>query len=246
MRRLKLFKISLFTCILLFFSLLAFSVQTAAASHSGTGQPACTGSQAFPALYVGGKDGVVFASATYEFDENCVPVLIEETRLNHLPQSVIHPEQEPFETKTVSILPPDPPQPSISPTAVNTCHIKTFEEDIVGLDMIAVQNDQNYSWNGTTLTLSSGSVSATRYFSWWYISSGPSGSAGYHSSSVAWATGNATFYCNGGPFCGGGPMYTITLRNNMTMDASGGCGGYGSYSGTIVPGGRVQYSVWRT
>lgn len=246
MKQFNLFKTFLLVCALVLLSLMVFSVQAATADNGDGEQAGCTGDWVFPTLYVGGKDNVVYASATYEFDENCNPVLVNETRLNYLPQWLIQPDQEPVEIKTVPISPPAPPKESLSPTAVNTCHIKTFEEDVVGLDMIAVQNDQTYSWNGTTITLSSGSVSAIRYFSWWYTSSGPSGSSGYHSSSVAWAKGNATFYCNGGPFCGGGPMYYITLRNDITMDASGGCGGYGTYSGTIVPGGRVQYSVWRT
>ena len=207
----------------------------------------CTGSWAFPPLYVGGENGAVFAQAAYEFDENCEPVLVEQIRLNYVP-AFVEGEQEPVETRTVPIIPPADPDEKdgdLGIDAVDTCHLRTWEEDVIGLDMIAVQVDQTYSWNGRTVTLSSGSVTATTYFYWWYISSGPSGSSGYYSSQVAYANGQASFYCNGGPFCGGGPAYHITLYDYMTVDYQGGCGGYGVYSGTFVPFGRVLYNVWK-
>lgn len=111
--------------------------------------------------------------------------------------------------------------------------------------MIAVQVDQTYSWNGSTVALSNGSTTATTYFWWWYINSGPSGRAGYHNSRVAYSNGEAGFYCNGGPFCTGGPFYHITLYDYMTVDYQGGCGGYGACSGSVVPFGRVLYNVWK-
>ncbi|GEM_PF-2670538 len=210
----------------------------------------CTGSWVFPPQYVGGDDGVVFAHVSYEFDENCEPVLVEQIRLNYVPALVTDGEQEPFETKTVPIIPPPPSdmdekEGGSGIDAVDTCHLRTWEEDVIGLDMIAVQVDQTYSWNGRTVTLSSGSVSAATYYYWWYISSGPSGSSGYYSSRVAYANGQASFYCNGGPFCGGGPAYHITLYDYMTVDYQGGCGGYCTYSGTVVPFGRVSYNYWK-
>jgi hypothetical protein len=69
----------------------------------------CTGSWVFPPLFVGGDDGVVFAQAAYEFDEHCKPVLVNQIRLNYVPDSYLGEEQEPFETRTVSIIPPPPP-----------------------------------------------------------------------------------------------------------------------------------------
>lgn len=231
----------------LFAGLMMFSIKYVSANELRRNQEACTGTWSFPPMYVGGEDGIVYAERAYEFDENCNPFLVEEIRLDYLPASVIQSEQVPVEVKTIEIVPPPPPNKNDnSLLAVNTCHVKTWEEDVIGIDMIAVQNNQNYSWNGSTVTLSSGTVSATTYFSWWYLNSGPTGSAGYNSSTVAWAKGNAGFYCNGGPFCGGGPMYHITLYNDMTVDAWGGCGGHGTYSGTVVPGGRVRDSAWKS
>jgi len=206
----------------------------------------CTGSWVFPPLYVGGYDGVVFAQAAYEFDENCKPVLVNQARLHYVPDWIFQEEQESLEIKTVPIIPSPPPKEGgFGIEAVDTCHLRTWEEYAPGLDMIAVQVDQTYSWNGSTVTLSNGSVSATTYFSWWHISNGPSGAAGYHSSQVAYSNGQASFYCNGAPFCGGGPAYHITLYDYMTVDYQGGCGGYGTYSGTVVPLGRVLYRVWK-
>jgi len=206
----------------------------------------CSGSWTFPPLYVGGADGAVFAQAAYEFDKNCQPILVSHVRLDYVPESVSQPERPPYRTETVPIVPPPPPHeegPGIE--AVDTCHLRTWEEDAPGLDMIAVQVDQTYSWNGSTVTLSNGSTAATTYFSWWYINGSPYGWAGYNSSQVAYSNGRASFYCNGGLFCGGGPSYHITLYSYMTVDYQGGCGGYGTYSGTVVPFGRVLYNVWK-
>lgn len=206
----------------------------------------CTGTWTFEPLYVGGSDGAVFAQAAYEFDENCTPVLVSKISLPYVPDSVLNPKQQPVATETVPIVPPPPPHkggPTID--AVDTCHLRTWEEDGPGLDMIAVQVDQTYSWNGSTVTLSSGSTTTSLYFSWWHIASGPHGTAGYINSQVAWSNGDAGFQCTGSPFCSGGPMYQITLYDYMTVDYQGGCGGYGTYSGTVVPLGRVLYNVWK-
>ena len=111
--------------------------------------------------------------------------------------------------------------------------------------MISVLQDQTYSWNGSTVTLSNGSTTATMYISWWHLNSGPSNSAGYNSPQVAYSNGQAGFYCDGGIFCSGGPNYFITLKAYMTVDYQGDCGGFGTYSGTVVPLGRVLYNVWK-
>jgi len=212
------------------------------------GQKVCTGTWEFPLLYVGGKDGVVFAEAAYEFDENCNPVLVSETRLTSVPTWVTNPSQQPVDIKTVETI--EVPTSKVNSESdsiltVDTCHIRTFEEDVIYLDMIAIQTDQTYSWDNIRVTLSGGSTTATTYYSWWYRSSGPHATKGYRSSQVAWAKGDASFYCKGGPFCGSQPSYNITLYNDMTVDYQGGCGGYGTYSGSVVPGGRVRYRVWK-
>lgn len=221
--------------------------------HANSSVPSgCAVSGALPTLHVGGRDGMVFAQAAYEFDANCVPVLVEYIRLDHVPDWVVFPEQAPVKFKTVPrrIVPLEGHAMSgfgtYSINAVNTCHAKTWEEDAPGLDMIWVQDDQIYTWNSSTVTLGQGSTSAGTGFSWWYINSGPTGTGGYYSSQQAWAHGQAGFYCNGGPFCGGGPTYYITLKNDTTMDYLGGCSGYGSYTGSVVPGGRVTYNVWKS
>jgi hypothetical protein len=215
-------------------------------------QKPCTGSWQFPMLYVGGKDQTVFAQAEYKFDENCRPYLANKVELNYLPDSILHPSQQPVGSTTVqaeTVFPVNFPDKfndgENSILTVNTCHLNTLERDIIHLNMIAVQTDQPYSWNNITVTLSGGSTTSARYYNWWYQGSGPHMTNGYTSSQVAWAKGDSSYYCMGGPFCGGTPAYNITLYNNMVVDYQGGCGGYGTYSGTIVPAGSVVYSVWK-
>lgn len=92
MKQFNLFKTFLLVCALVLLSLMVFSVQAATADNGDGEQAGCTGDWVFPTLYVSGKDNVVYASATYEFDENCNPVLVNETRLNYLPQWLIQPD----------------------------------------------------------------------------------------------------------------------------------------------------------
>ncbi|GIV63630.1 MAG: hypothetical protein AB1457_06270 [Chloroflexota bacterium] len=104
-------------------------------------QKVCTGTWKFPPLYVGGKDGVVFAEAAYEFDENCNPVLVSETRLTSVPTWVTNPSQQPVDEKTVEAVEvPASDQPNTqnndlgvgdSILTVDTCHLRTFEEDVI-------------------------------------------------------------------------------------------------------------------
>ena len=87
----------------------------------------CTGAATFPMLYVGGKDGIVFAQAAYEFDDQCQPVLVEEIRLDYVPDSVNNPEQKPFKTETIPVIPPTRPiEQGDGVTSVDTCHLRTW------------------------------------------------------------------------------------------------------------------------
>jgi hypothetical protein len=234
--------------------LLGFLLTTngiALANSSDHSQVECTVSGATPFMYVGGDDGIVYASATIKFDDQCNPILVNQVRLTYLPIWAIEPQQQPVNIETVERK-IEQSKPSIEETgettilAVNTCNMRTWEQDVVGVKMIEVLDNQNYSWDNISVTLGQGSTSALTFFSWWHVNSGPHSSGGYHSSQVAWANGSASFHCDGGPFYGGGPAYHITLNNYLTMDYQGGCGGYGTYSGTLVPGGSVNYSVWRS
>lgn len=64
-------------------------------------QKPCTGSWQFPMLYVGGKAQTVFAQAEYKFDENCRPYLANKIELNYVPDSILHPSQQPVGSVTV-------------------------------------------------------------------------------------------------------------------------------------------------
>jgi hypothetical protein len=232
--------------ILVLLNVVMLNPTTTSASSDTRNQQSCTGEWTLPPLYVGGEDGAVYAEAAYEFDENCKPVLASQVRLDYVPASVYESSQRAVDVRTIT-LPPSARNEGIGEAAmaVNTCHLRTYEEDVIGLDMIAVQTDQTYSWNNNTVSLANGATSATTYFSWWFLTSGPTMSNGYHNSQLAWARGSAGFNCNGGPFCQGGPKYAIVLSTDISMDHQGGCGGFGSAAGTVVPGGQVRYSVWR-
>ncbi len=242
----------IFFVLFVVFSALAFSYLHALGSLSNPGK-VCTGTWSFPPIYVGGPDGVVYAENAYGFDENCQPVLIESIRLKYLPEWVIHPAPHLDSITVKQTVPPPPPSPDTKDISfldnsllnVNTCHVKTWEHDVLYLEMMGVQDDLTYSWNNSTVTISLGSVQAYKNFSWWYFNGSPTATSGYNNPQVAWAKGSQEFYCQGGPFCGSTPSYGITLYTNMTIDYQGGCGGYGTYAGSVVPAGQVRYSYWR-
>lgn len=87
---------------------LMLSVQIVSAG-AGAPEEGCTGSWTFPPMYVGGEDGIVFASRAYEFDVNCEPVLVEDIRLDYVPEWAGTPDREPIEVITVTRTPPPPP-----------------------------------------------------------------------------------------------------------------------------------------
>lgn len=151
-RRLPTVAVSIMLSLLMFSP--AFAWAATAPQVDSDSSDGCTGTWSLPPLFVGGPDGAVFAQAAYEFDKNCEPVLVSQIRLPFVPDSVLQPDQKPVETETVHINPPPPPYKGGSVIdAVDTCHLRTWEEDGPGLDMIAVQVDQTYSWNGSTVTL---------------------------------------------------------------------------------------------
>ncbi len=192
-----------------------------------------------------------YIEAEYGFDEGCRPVLIA-LRTGSLP--IPKDEQKPIDTDTGDAVYSGSewlanwpaPLAALAAATTNVCHTETWETDLVYLRTTQVQNDTRYTWTGSAIT--SWGVTATKkiYFTWWYISSGPSASYSWNPQPTN-LTGKAkaSFYCNGGPFCAGGPMYSITMNAYTYVNKSGGCSGSGTYSGTVIPGGHVLYRTWK-
>ena len=194
----------------------------------------------------------MYIEVDYGFDENCRPVLIA---VRTAPLPVPEDEQQPVSTDTDQdtsegrLAGRPAPLAALAAATTNVCHTETWETDFAYIRTTQVQNDTSYTWNGSAIT--SWGVTATKklYFTWWYVSSGPSASFTLFPSTgpITNITGKAkaSFYCNGGPFCANGPMYAITMNAYTYVNKSGGCSSNGTYSGTVIPGGHVLFRNWK-
>jgi hypothetical protein len=209
----------------------------------------CTVNFNTPQLSLIGNDKYI--EAGYKFDNQCNPTLISIKRLDYIPPEV---KEEPYSSKQTytphfSLEFPFQRGDSSVTSSTNPCHTKTWETDVVYLTLIYAQNDTVYTWDGTRVSYFSVTGSWWQYFSWWYrYDSSVNGDWNPYPTTVK-STVTGSFYCNGGPFCGGGPMYYITLYSKVTVTNNGSCSGQGQYSGTVCRlDGRncfVYYSVWK-
>jgi len=196
-----------------------------------------------------------YAEAGYTFDEKCQPILESTLYLDYIP---------PEKTASISSDATDGIEYSITEssttaensalggnaiTATNICHVKTWETDPVYLPVVEVRNDTTYTWNGSAVTYWRVSGWTIQHFSWWFTYGlSTAGNWNPYPTNV-WTRVNFLFYCNGGPFCQGGPMYYITLYARAYVNKSGGCSGTGTYSGTLCRlnglNCKMFYSVWK-
>jgi hypothetical protein len=188
----------------------------------------------------------------YEFDENCTAKLISVISLDYIPR-----EQEvtadTTNTSLVSQLGSETfaliDVNRLGILATNTCHTRIWETDPFYIPTVETRNETTYTWNGTSVSFWGASGSWHEHFSWWYRSgSSVQGDWDPYPSNVTTRV-TGSFYCNGGPFCGGGPMYHITLNARVFVNKSGSCSGSGTYSGTVCNLGglncKVFFSVWK-
>ncbi len=231
-----------------------FSVSTASAK-SGNPPPPPAGkspcSVDFKGIAVSVPAGE-YIQVEYGFDEKCRPVLLAIKR-GSLP--IPDDGQEPVGTQSTnaqgdmvlpraaSALSADSP---LLATGTNACHTQTYETDFAGYKTVLTKNDTNYSWNGASITSFNGVGTARVFWSWWFITSGPTFTPTWTTYPTNLQTkASASYICNGGTFCSGGPMYPITLNAYVNVDKNGGCSGFGTYSGTVIPGGYVYYQNWK-
>lgn len=243
--------VTLIVISLLFVNAANVAAQGGEAGESGEPGRVCVVS--FQGVTLSVDSNFKYIEAEYTFDKNCRPVLVATRRGDNLPETD-QPQQavESF-TTTVKADPFSLSEPfgdstaqAAAVAATNTCHTETWETDLAYARLIEVQNDTVWTWNGSTVTYWSVTATAHQYFTWWYRYNGPNASWSWNPyPTKIRGKADASFYCNGGPFCSGGPMYYMTLQAWTNVDKSGICSGYGVYSGTVVPGGHVLYRTWK-
>ncbi len=201
-----------------------------------------------------------YAEAGYSFDEKCQPIMESTLYLDYIPPerttaiSDTANSREYSTTESMDILESDTTAGNSAIggnaiTATNICHVRTWETDPVYIPVVETRNDTTYTWNGSAVTYWRVSGWTIQHFSWWFAYGlSTAGDWNPYPTNV-WTRVNSSFYCNGGPFCQGGPMYYITLYARAYVNNSGGCSGTGTYSGTLCRldglNCKVFYSAWK-
>jgi hypothetical protein len=195
-----------------------------------------------------------FIEIIFTVNEHCQMVETSRRALESVPAEVLQ-DNLPFNqsvTASSSITAPSQESATLLTGTTNTAHVKIYELDCCGITTIKLQTDHAWIWTSTTASLSgTGSTNAGWCCYWWHLTAGPTMSHGVSSSTHVWAKGSASYVCyssNPSPFCQGTtPRYPMTfytwlqMYNNGVANASG-----TSYSGTVIPYGKVVYQFWKT
>lgn len=216
--------------------------------------PCVINNYTLPSVSVGGANSnTKFIEIIFTVDERCRMVETSRRALDNVPADVVQSKlqfnQSVTAPSTTSSLSPE--SVSIAATT-NTAHVKIYQLDCCGITTISLQTDHAWTWTSTTAALSgNGSTNASWCCYWWHLTAGPTMSHGVTSSSQVYARGSASYVCyssNPSPFCQGTtrryPMtfYTwLKMYNNGVANANG-----TSYSGTVIPYGKVVYQFWKT
>lgn len=194
-----------------------------------------------------------FAEATYAFDEQCKPILLESRHGKTIPADV---RRDPVTSSQIK-------KPATATASLaggtarvaasgSSCTVYLWEEDVVAVKMIGFENFTSWSMDGGAITEAQVTGRSYRYLDWWWFNGEPNVTIGYINEPYsAQSSASANFYCQGiGPVsnyvCGNSPAYEIVLQGNVVFDGGGGCSGTARYSGTVVPAGRVRFQVTRS
>jgi hypothetical protein len=202
---------------------------------SETEQAACNKvtSFVFPDVQLNVQRGPKFVQIIAKVDKNCNVVITEKTILTYIPSEYL-----PFKGVTTAS----------STTVTDEVHI--WEQDVAGYLTNDLDTYETWSYNGTSVSLLSGGnrpLQTCGACYWWHVSSGPTFSKGYYSSSHGYAHGTVSWYCNWSnpaPFCQG-PVwqYQITYYTWLHLYGNGYSSTDGtSYSGSVIPGGGIYYT----
>lgn len=196
--------------------------------------------------------GVNFAEATYTFDDNCKPILIETRRAAVIPVGARRGSKgsgnqsnsaNAEATLTGKIA-------RASGATGSSCTVYLWEEDVIQVKTIGFENFTSWSMDGGAITDAQVTGRSYHYLDWWFNDT-PNVTISYIDEPYsAQSSASAHFYCQGvGPVsnyvCGNTPAYEIVLQGNVIFDGGGNCSGTARYSGAVIPAGRVRFQVTR-
>ncbi|MBI4062148.1 MAG: hypothetical protein HY403_12060 [Elusimicrobia bacterium] len=190
------------------------------------------------------KNDVRFAHARYIVDQNCEPRLAFAKFSQSIPGPAHVMSKDPvLSSRTATDL---AGLPTAGATANLACTVVAWEQEVVYKRMIEIQNATTRNTDGESIQDATINAQSTTYFSWWNLIAGPFAEAWWVVEYTAAHTlAQASFDCNGGPFCQSGPSYPMTLKAETDIFANGRCSGYATYDGQLTPGGAFDYMVSR-
>lgn len=187
-----------------------------------------------------------YARAVYGFNEKCEPVL-QSIFYAREPTAARVPAPVDAQSATAELK----PRKNGAGTLGNyACTIEVYEQDVIGVTMITLRNGTSWETQGGEILRGQVNGYIFRNLDWWWVEGKPDVAIGYVREPYTAASAvSGNFHCNGASgaarYVCNGPSYRIRLRGDLLFDGGGSCSGQGSYSGTVVPAGRVTFEVWR-
>ena len=221
-------------------------IAAAASEQKKQPQKICDVSFKAPALVLQGERK--FGQARYEVNDKCEPelVLLQYLRSVPTPKVVQKPAKPPSEARARLSRDGHSSTDKTSIQASYTCRVVAWEQEVVDKRMIQIENFTDWTTAAGEIANAHITARSITFFRWWHLISGPFARAWWVVEYTAAHTlGQASFNCDGAPFCPGGPKYPMTLKAHTDIFASGRCEGYAEYDGQLVPGGSFDYSVSR-
>lgn len=127
------------------------------------------------------------------------------------------------------------------------CRIDVWQEDAPDLRMIQVSNVTSWSPGQSGINVTHRTETPVRAFDWWHLEGPAKLQSHWLVEGVsAHTTTEAEFYCSGNYFCltcKSGTACRIWLRAEMDVHANGTCKAWGTYRGTLVPLGRLNWAI---
>lgn len=196
-----------------------------------------------PALELKGEDR--YAHARYVMNEKCEPKLAFASFAKSAPKEAAVAKPGIGASPNISAeLTRSTGKPTVKSSYA--CTVVAWEQEVVEERMIEIRNATTWEADGAEILNANIVARSMTYFSWWHLLSGPFARAWWVIEyTQAHTLGQASFNCDGGPFCQNGPAYPMTLKAEADVYANGGCSGYASYDGQLTPGGAFDYSVSR-
>ncbi len=189
------------------------------------------------------REGDAFVRAIYGVDENCAVSLKRVEHLKRLPANSPQTPARTAETRSALVRPAGGVG---AKSDAYTCHVTVWEQEIAHMKVVQLESLVDWTADSSGILQFTNKAVSTEFFTWWHIVSGPfSRTSWVVQYTQGHALSQASFSCDGGPFCNAGQTFPITLKIDADIFPDGACRGAAGFIGQVVPDGEVEQTVTR-